>query len=340
MRHIPEEELHAYLDQALSRSQCVEIERHLTRCPRCRTTREDIASIRDRTTDLLARLGPATFIIPPIEQIRHQTQLRHRRRRYQTAALIAAGLALAVLMQTQSVSPVPSAAEVASARQFPPETGNSGARDAIRPSETGQTQRPAVAQATPGPRTPAKDARGGSLPDRTPAAPTNLPAAIAGTPPAGTLTAVTFESPSDAGPFDFPSLGEMVPIEAQPVERIPTPPGLWLTVGSDDGSTATPSDAARIPGLPVLSVRIQPGEPGGAVVAVDQMLDNGEVVRTISGPPERVHTALAGDGAFRDAPDASRLTLTIKQGDRMVAVTGPSEMLGPLLSTSTLRRRY
>ena len=26
MRHIPEDELHAYLDQGLSRSQCVEIE--------------------------------------------------------------------------------------------------------------------------------------------------------------------------------------------------------------------------------------------------------------------------------------------------------------------------
>ena len=33
LRHIPEEELHAYLDQALSRSQCVEIENHLAECP-------------------------------------------------------------------------------------------------------------------------------------------------------------------------------------------------------------------------------------------------------------------------------------------------------------------
>ncbi|TFG50104.1 MAG: hypothetical protein E4H38_04080 [Gemmatimonadales bacterium] len=162
----------------------------------------------------------------------------------------------------------------------------------------------------------------------------------ADTPSSGTLTAVTFESPSDARTLDFPSLGEMTQIEAQPVDRVPTPPGLWLTVGSSDGGTAAPSDAARIPGLPVLSVRVQPGEPGGAVVAVDQLLENGEVVRTLSGPPERVHTALAGDGAFRDVSNPGRLTLTIRQGDRMVAVTGPSEVLGPLLSTSTLRRRY
>lgn len=340
MRHIPEEELHAYLDQALSRSQCVEIERHLTRCPRCRMTREEIASIRDRTTDLLARLGPATFISPPFEQIRHQSQLRSRRRRYQTVALLAAGLALAVLLQTRSVIPTGSAAAVADARQFPPVAGNPGVPEATQPSETDHGERPAVASATPVTRTPAKDEKRGPLPDRKAALPPPHPAAGAGTPPAGTLTAVTFEDPSEAGILDFPSLGEATPIEAQPVERVPTPPGLWLTVGSSDGSTAAPSNAARIPGLPVLSVRVQPGEPGDAVVAVDQLLENGEVVRTLSGPPERVHTALAGDGAFHDTPDASRLTLTIRQGDRMVAVTGPSEVLGPLLSTSTLRRRY
>ena len=38
MRHIPEDELHAYLDQALSRSQCVEIESHLAACPGARVT--------------------------------------------------------------------------------------------------------------------------------------------------------------------------------------------------------------------------------------------------------------------------------------------------------------
>ena len=36
MSHIPEEALHAYLDQALSRSRCVVIESHLAACPQCR----------------------------------------------------------------------------------------------------------------------------------------------------------------------------------------------------------------------------------------------------------------------------------------------------------------
>ena len=58
MRHIPEEELHAYLDQALSRSQCVEIEHHLAGCHVCRAERDGIAALRDRTTALLVAAAP------------------------------------------------------------------------------------------------------------------------------------------------------------------------------------------------------------------------------------------------------------------------------------------
>src|SRR2546422_11766662 len=64
-RHIPEDELHAYLDQALSRSQCVEIETHLAECGHCRDERDTIAGLRDRTTALLATLSPRALILPP-----------------------------------------------------------------------------------------------------------------------------------------------------------------------------------------------------------------------------------------------------------------------------------
>nr|MBA3556621.1 zf-HC2 domain-containing protein [Gemmatimonadales bacterium] len=47
MRHIPEDELHAYLDQGLSRTQCVEIESHLADCSACRACRDRIAALRD-----------------------------------------------------------------------------------------------------------------------------------------------------------------------------------------------------------------------------------------------------------------------------------------------------
>ena len=65
MRHIPEDELHAYLDQGLSRTQCVEIESHLADCPSCQATRDGIAALRDRTTALLARLAPPRHHVAP-----------------------------------------------------------------------------------------------------------------------------------------------------------------------------------------------------------------------------------------------------------------------------------
>ena len=97
MRHIPEDELHAYLDQALSRSQCVEIESHLAGCPGCRATRDGIAALRDRTTALLARLAPPRRVPMAFDALRHQGDLRAsiRRRRIRTAAW-AASLVLAV----------------------------------------------------------------------------------------------------------------------------------------------------------------------------------------------------------------------------------------------------
>src|SRR5215210_5676221 len=88
MRHIPEEELHAYLDQGLSRSQCVEIESHLAGCPSCQTERDSIAALRDRTTALLARLAPPRGFPPAFESLRRRAALEAsaRRRRIQIGA--------------------------------------------------------------------------------------------------------------------------------------------------------------------------------------------------------------------------------------------------------------
>src|SRR4051794_41297947 len=83
MRHIPEEELHAYLDQGLSRSQCVEIESHLASCPSCQGARDGIAALRDRTTALLAKLAPPRGFPPAFEtlQARAAVLASVRRRR-------------------------------------------------------------------------------------------------------------------------------------------------------------------------------------------------------------------------------------------------------------------
>ncbi len=97
MRHIPEDELHAYLDQGLSRSQCVEIESHLAACPACQAERDSIAALRDRTTALLAKLAPPRGFPPAFEtlQRRAQAQASAHRRRMQIGAW-AASLVVAV----------------------------------------------------------------------------------------------------------------------------------------------------------------------------------------------------------------------------------------------------
>src|ERR1700732_1361779 len=91
MRHIPEDELHAYLDQGLSRSQCVEIESHLASCPTCQAARDSIAALRDRTTALLAKLAPPRGFPPVFESLRRRAavQASARRRGPRVAAWVA-----------------------------------------------------------------------------------------------------------------------------------------------------------------------------------------------------------------------------------------------------------
>ena len=121
MRHIPEEELHAYLDQALSRSQAVEIESHLAHCVGCRSARDEIARLRDRTTALLARLGPGTIPLPPFDVIRRRAVLAAERRRallrhaaWAASVVVALGLGWAarerVPAQQLAVAAIPAAA--------------------------------------------------------------------------------------------------------------------------------------------------------------------------------------------------------------------------------------
>ncbi len=124
MRHLPEDELHAYLDQALSRSQCVEIETHLADCARCRDLRDETAALRDRTTALLGQLTPRALIIPPP----YETLIQRKgliplpidwRRRARRAGLWAAGVIAAVgagwagrsMLEPRQFAPAPLALE-------------------------------------------------------------------------------------------------------------------------------------------------------------------------------------------------------------------------------------
>ncbi len=117
MRHIPEEELHAYLDQALSRSQCVEIEHHLADCRPCRAERDGIAALRDRTTALLVAAAPRRIRPMPYNQLSaaHLERASRRGRRFRTAAWAASmvmALGLGWGLSQWSASSVPESSEV------------------------------------------------------------------------------------------------------------------------------------------------------------------------------------------------------------------------------------
>ena len=104
MRHIPEDELHAYLDQGLSRTQCVEIESHLADCPSCQAMRDGIAALRDRTTALLSRLAPPRNVPPAFEVLRRRAAVvaSQRRRRLSIVAWAASLVAAVGLGWTAS----------------------------------------------------------------------------------------------------------------------------------------------------------------------------------------------------------------------------------------------
>ena len=334
MRHIPEDELHAYLDQALSRSQCVEIERHLSRCSPCQIERDTIAALRDRTTELLARIGPPPIIAPPFSQLKERATSRRLESRHRW--LVRSGWAASVAVALFSgwavnsahhepapvvlgeVRPIPAAsAPVAVSRPTP---------IAGAPKEA---PRMAVASARPRHLTRA------STP--TPEAPSFGFARAVETDPETTFEAV------QSAPVTFGSAQLEEPeVVIQPVGADPGWRGLWRTFIPENGTAPVTGEIPLVPGLAVVQMRVQPGSTGNDVTAVDQLMDSGELVRTIAGPATRVAHLVEADLADtgNTGESSSRLTVTVRQGDRMVAVTGPSQAMGSLLARVNTKRRY
>ncbi len=335
VRHIPDDELHAYLDQALSRSQAVEIERHLARCPSCQAGRDAIAALRDRTTDILAGLGTPPVIVPPpyATLVARQGSLRGRRGRWAGRALLAAGLAGVLVAGHGAWPPAPNEAggppaqsEVAA---LPPAPAPSSEPVEVPPSapaapaaapRRAATPRPPVASPQLVRRAAASEAQGDGIADLIETDPGTYFAGVAAEP-----------APAPVEGWNEESSVSVAPVGNQD----PGLRGLWRTITPDRG-TAT-SGLPLVPGFAVVRMRMQPGDDGAEVVAVDQQLDTGELIRTISGPAQRVAALVNADGE-EDA--AGRVTVTIRQADRMVAVTGPSDVLGSLLSRVNARRRY
>ena len=123
MRHIPEDELNPYLDQALSRSQCIEIETHLALCSACRRNRDAIAALRDRTTALLALTTPRRVTPPSWAELQSKAAAK-KGRPWKRSALWAASVAGALLtgwgLRTAADPHSPAGEILAVAPELPP----------------------------------------------------------------------------------------------------------------------------------------------------------------------------------------------------------------------------
>jgi putative zinc finger protein len=302
MRHIPEDELHAYLDQALSRSQCVEIESHLAGCPSCQATRDGIAALRDRTTALLAGLAPPRSFPPEFDSLRDRaaSQVSARRRKIQRAVWAASLIAAVGLGWTASTyltreSPAPAAAQPAVV--LPVVTPMPTLARAERPANTPQPERH---------RKP-RPARSDSA---------LVPPVVA--PPSLQLSTV-----------DIPRSG-------------PELDGMWRTMSWAGAQAEAGDKLPHIDGLPVVQVQVQTSEQGKQpLMVVAQQLSSGEVIQTIEGPTSDVSHLLArrtmsdpmpgsapAESAPKDSDHADR-TMAMQRGDRMLVITGalPSDSL-------------
>jgi hypothetical protein len=343
MRHIPEDELHAYLDQGLSRTQCVEIESHLADCPSCQATRDGIAALRDRTTALLSRLAPPRNVPPAFEVLRRRAAeaASLRRRRLSIVAWAASLVAAVGLGWTASsfvrspdaarpTTPV-AARESTTAERMVASTSVAPAARLTATRPTGAAARAPSAAAHPRQRT---SRPGGAQPTaRTAAAAARADSAAAASRTAATLSVLDPK----------PAL-ELTQLE-QPDRRGLELTGMWRTMSWDGAKAEAGERVPHIDGLPVMQVQIQNGERNSRpVMVVAQQLSSGQVIRTIEGPVSDVSQMLSrramadvdtillsGDSAGL-GPDADH-AMAIQVGDRMLAITGnlPSDSLRAMI---------
>lgn len=277
LRHIPEEELHAYLDQALSRSQCVEIEHHLAGCRVCRADRDAIAALRDRTTALLVTAAPHRIRPRPYAELSatfHQERsTRSRRLHHATwAASVVAAIGFGWGMNQWFVAGVP-ADLVATASSAPAPT-QPVATSAPAGNPTG------VQAATPV-ETPA---RASTPPARRNSRPTPSPT-TADQPEA--LPPVDAEPPRPSGTSLASVAGTSATLE-------PVLPGVWRTVSFTNAQSAQEEWVPRVEGVPVVQVKQRQAPEGGRpITLVTQLLANGEVISTVEGPATEVAALLS-----------------------------------------------
>jgi anti-sigma factor RsiW len=282
-RHIPDDELHAYLDQALSRSQCVEIESHLAVCSPCRVQRDDIAALRDRTTALLSTLAPPTIHTPPFAELRQRHLERSARkqriiRRSAWAASIV--LALGFGWSARALSPAEN------------ETGTASQELQTAPVEVVVTT-PAEPVASQ-PESASADTAGRNSPGA------HQPAA------ATTLASAALPQPAPPARDGFPSSLADRSLNGEPALQITSTSltshdeletdGVWRSLSWDGAREQSVDDwVPRVDGLPVVDVQVQESaeQDSKPLMVVSQRLSSGQVIRTFSGPAGEVTDLLA-----------------------------------------------
>jgi hypothetical protein len=319
MRHIPEDELHAYLDQGLSRSQCVEIESHLAACASCQGARDGIAALRDRTTALLARLAPPRSFPTPFETLRRRAaiEVSARRRRIHLAAWAASIVAAVAFGWTAShlTSPGSSAPGASRAPAQPVAVSRQAVvKDSRTPTTTPAILGPANAHST--------RARAPRRPTR------STPRAVAG---------------AEASTVSIPTVVAAPKLELTSTDIPPATgefelEGMWRTMSWVGAQAEAGDKLPHIDGLPIVQVQVQSGQQGKQpLMVVAQQLSSGEVIRTIEGSAQDVSQLLAQrtmsdpvptvssvDSTRRTPASSERIggSMAMQRGDRMIAITG------------------
>ena len=334
MPHIPEDELHAYLDQALSRSQCVEIESHLASCSACQSQRDRIAALRDRTTAMLAVLAPPVSLPPGIETIRARAGVlqgrRHRLVRvgsWAASVIVALGLGWTAHVWTgRERAAEPGSQEAVVVQEA------AAAQSSSTPDTSARSSSPSPRQTAPGAPNirpaSANRAAGGEQPALTDSI--RSPAQLV-SPTVHGLAADRGNNAEDSTRFSQANSTLLANEHEIPELQIE---GIWRIVSVAAAEEESGAPLPSVPGLQVVQVKVQGLRPNEKIVAVDQQLATGQVIRTIEGPAAQMTDLLARDGQRDRASAASAYDalMTLRFGDRIVAIRGPADSLRALMN--------
>ncbi len=286
-RHIPEEELHAYLDQALSRSQCVEIESHLAVCAGCREQRDAIAALRDRTTALLSAMAPTMIHTPPFAELRQRHLERSARRQRivrRSAWAASVILALGFGWTARELATTTSAAQDPPAEAATAPSAEQPVDLATRPADSDPDTQvgPADAGLPPVVQAAATQTAGESSPLVSPANVDSSTVAIA------RLDGLLAQQPLIVGP-PLEVTSSLLSADDELASD-----GVWRSLSwsgaqEENGEEWIP----RVEGLPVVDVQVKPSSQDKPLMVVSQRLSTGEVIRTFSGPVADVSELLS-----------------------------------------------